>query len=134
MGIGRDGEPKLLEDARYVLLDAPIGQEDAGRDRRVRQSFGHQLEHLSFSGTQLADWIVTASPADELRDDARIERGAAVGDAPHGGDEVRQVVHAVLQQVTDSFSALLEKLELVKNLELFEEEHAEAEKEPQRQP
>jgi hypothetical protein len=66
MRIGGDGEPKLLEDARHVFLDAAIGQEDARRDRRVRQSFGHQPEHLSLSRTQLADWIVTASPAHEL--------------------------------------------------------------------
>jgi hypothetical protein len=48
------------------------------RDRRVRQSFGHQLEHLSLSGTQLADWITTASPTHELRDDAGIECGAVI--------------------------------------------------------
>ena len=46
VGVGGDGEAQLLEDARYVLLDAALGQEDARRDRRVRESFRHQLQHF----------------------------------------------------------------------------------------
>ena len=71
----------------------------ARRDRRVRQPLGHQLEHLSLAGAELVDRIVAASPADELRDDARIERGAALGHPLDGGDEVGQVVDPVLQQI-----------------------------------
>src|SRR3954447_16397128 len=28
VGVARDGQPQLLEDARHVLLDAALGQED----------------------------------------------------------------------------------------------------------
>ena len=77
-------QPQLLEDVRDVLFDRALGDEDAPRDRDVREPFGHQFEHLSFARAQLCEWVVTAAAADELGDDARVERGAAVGDPAHG--------------------------------------------------
>jgi hypothetical protein len=47
-----------------------------------------------------------------------------LGNPLHGGDEVRQVVHPVLQQVPDSFSALLQELERVALLDVLgQDEH-----------
>jgi hypothetical protein len=38
MGIGGDRQSQLLEDARNVLLHAPLGQEHTRGDRRVRKT------------------------------------------------------------------------------------------------
>ena len=124
VGVGGHGEAELLEDARDVLLDAAFGQEHAGGDRRVRQPLRHQGEDLSFAGAQVADRVVAASPADELGDNARIERGAAFGHALDGGDEVGQVVDPVFQEVADAFGVVLEELERVSLLDVLgEDEH-----------
>jgi len=88
VGVGGDRQLQLLEDARDVLLDAALGQEDPGGDRRVRQPLGHQLEHLPLARSQLVERVVAAASADQLRDDARIERRAAPGDPLHSRDEV----------------------------------------------
>ena len=40
--------------------------------------------------------------AEQLGDDLGVERGAALGDAAHGVDEVAHVGHAVLEQVADA--------------------------------
>jgi hypothetical protein len=80
-GYRRRREVQLLEDARHVLLDAAVGQEHARGDRRVRQPFGHQLEHFPFAGAQLADRVVAAPPAYKLRDHVGIECGATTPSA-----------------------------------------------------
>src|SRR3954447_8120001 len=66
MGVGGDRQTQLLEDARDVLLDAAIGEKHARSDCGVRETFRHQLEHLSLTCGQAVDRIVAASPADEL--------------------------------------------------------------------
>ena len=94
------------------------------RDRGVRQPLGHQLEHLPLASGQLVEWIVAPSPADQLRDHAGIERGAAPGDPLDRRDEVGQVVDPVLEQVADPFRALLQELERVALLDVLgENEH-----------
>ena len=76
-------------------------------------------------GVSSADGIVAALPADELRDDRRVERGAALADAPHRRDELVDVGDAVLEQVADALGALGEELERVGGLEVLREhEHA----------
>ena len=52
-------------------------------------------------GRQVVD-RARAAAAEQLRDDLRVERGAARADAAHGLDEVVDVHHAVLQQVADA--------------------------------
>jgi hypothetical protein len=96
VGIGGSGKAQLLEDARHVLLDPAIGQEDARRDRRVDKTFGHELEQLALAGAQLRDRIVASSATHPLRDNAPIERRAALGHALDGGDEVGQVLRYAL--------------------------------------
>ena len=120
----RHREPQLLEDARDVLLDAALCEEHAGGDRRVRQTLRHQAQNLSFAGAQVADRVVAASSTDELRDNARIERGAALGYAFDRGDEVGQVIDPVFQEVADTFGVVLEELERVSLLDVLgEDEH-----------
>ena len=66
-----------------------------------------------------------AAAADELRDDRRVERRAALGDAPHRGGELVDVGDAVLEQVADALGAVGEQLERVARLDVLREhEHA----------
>src|SRR5262245_60960022 len=65
--LGRRREVELAEDARHVLLDGALGDDEALCDRLVRASFRHQLEHLALARRQRLDGIVPAPPAHELR-------------------------------------------------------------------
>jgi hypothetical protein len=48
----------------------------------VREPFGHQSEHLALARAQVADRVVATATAHEMRDDARIECGAALAVLP----------------------------------------------------
>ncbi len=86
---GAAGEPELPEDARHVLLDRPLGDHDETLgDALVRAALGHELEHLALARRQVGERIVAAAPADELRDDGRVERRAALRDPAHGVGEL----------------------------------------------
>src|SRR5713226_5401504 len=65
--------------------------------------------------------VVAAAPAHELRDNAGVERGAALGDSLDRGDEVGEVVHPVFQQIADPFGAVLQQLERVALLDVLRE-------------
>ena len=65
--------------------------------------------------------IVLAASSDEQRDDSRIEGGAALADAAHGGRELADVRDAVLEQVADSFCALGEQVERVLRFDVLRE-------------
>ena len=110
-GVGREAE--LREDARHVLLDRALGDDEPLADRLVRAALGHQLEHLALARGELVERVVAAAPADEQRDDLGVERRAALADAPHGGGELVDVGDAVLEQVADALGALGEQLERV---------------------
>ena len=64
-------------------------------------------------GVSSASGSPRAPPADELRDDRRVERRAALGDAAHGRAELVEVGHAVLEQVADALRAVGEQLQRV---------------------
>ena len=85
---------------------ARIGHEHALGDRLVRAALGHQLEHLALARSQLGQRVVAPAAADELRDDRRIERRAALGDAANRGRELVDVGDPVLEQVADALGAL----------------------------
>ena len=99
MVFGRGLEPKLLEDAGDVLLDGAFRDRELIGDRQVRPPFGHQLEHFALARGEVAEWVTTGSPADELRDDLRVERRASIGDMLDRFDEALDVGHTVLEQV-----------------------------------
>ena len=123
LGCGR--EPELPEDARHVLLDGPLGDDELVGDALVRAALGHVLEHLALARGQLVDGVVAAPPADELRDDRRVERRAALPHTPDRGGELAHVGDPVLEQVADALGALGEQLHRVRRLDVLgEDEHA----------
>ena len=64
----------------------------------------------------------TPPAREQLRDDLRIERGAAGRDAPHGVDEVVDVHDPVLQQVADATAAVGEQLRRVGLLDVLRDD------------
>ena len=97
----RVGQPELREDRRHVLLGA--AQRDPGPlgDRRVRAALGEELEHLALARGERLQRPVVVAGVEQPRDDVRVERGPAGGDAAQRAGEVVEVGHAVLEQVAE---------------------------------
>ncbi len=94
-------------------------------DRAVGAALGHQPQHLALARRELRQRVVAAAAAHQLRDDRRIERRAALGDAAHGGGELVDVRDAVLEQVAHALGRVLQQLERVGRLDVLrEDEHA----------
>ena len=76
-------------------------------------------------GESRCDRIVAPVAADELGDDERVERRAALGDPPDGGRELVDVGDAVLEQVPEPVRAVGEQLDGVGVRDVLgEDEHA----------
>ena len=107
-----------------MLLDRAERDEQPVGDRLVRATLGDQLHHLALARRQLGERVVRGTPADELADDLRVERRAALGDALDGGGELVDVGDAILEQVADALAAR-EELGRVAGLDVLREhEHA----------
>ena len=91
-------EAELSEDARHVLLDGALGDEELLRDPGVRQALGLESEDLALARRELVV-RVPARPGEELGHDLGVERGPAVRDPLERVEEVAHVGHALLQQV-----------------------------------
>src|SRR5262249_31081168 len=65
---------------------------------------------------------VKAVPADQGRDDLRVDYGAPGRDAADGADEVVDVEDAVLEQVTDALGLFGEQLHGVRRLDVLRED------------
>jgi hypothetical protein len=105
-----------------VLLDRAQRDHHAFRDRLVRPAFGHELEYLALARRQIFQWVVRAPPADQLRDDGRIERRPALTDATDGSGELLHVRHAVLEQIADTLGVLAEQLHRIGRLDVLRED------------
>jgi hypothetical protein len=93
-------ETQLREDARHVLLDGALGDDEALPDPCVRQSLGHQREDLALAWRELV--VRMASRASEELGDVRIERRSTAGHPFERAEEVAGVGDALLQQVADA--------------------------------
>ena len=92
-------------------------------DARVGEPLGHQLEHLALAFGELGERVVVACGETRPRDDLRVERRAAAGDALGRGEELADVEHAVLEQVAEA--AERDELDGVRGLDVLgEHEHA----------
>ena len=65
----RTREPELPEDARHVLLDRSLGDDELGCDPGVRAALSHVLEHFALARGERVDRVVAAPAPDELGDD-----------------------------------------------------------------
>src|SRR5207344_29809 len=91
---------ELGEDARYVLLDRALGDNEPLGDAGVGSSLRHQRQDLALARGQAI--ARTAAPRQQLRHDLWVERRPAVGYAPKRIQEFAHVGHPILQQVADA--------------------------------
>src|SRR3954454_15629586 len=120
-------EVQFREDRGDVLLHGALGDDQGLGDRRVGAALRHQAEHLALTRGQALEGVFTATPAEQERDDLRVQRRAATGDAAHRVGEGVHVRHAVLEQVARGLRGLRQQVERVGLLDvLAEHEHARA--------
>ena len=80
---------ELAEDRRHVLLDRALADARARLAiARVGAALGHQLHHVHLARGERGQRVVGAGGHEQLRDRLGVERRAALGHAPDGGDEV----------------------------------------------
>ena len=121
----RRGQAELAEDARDVLLDRAQRDDELVGDPLVGAALGHQLEHLALARGERGERVVAPVPGEQRRDDDRVDRRAAVRDAPHGADELLDVADAVLEQVAGALGRVGEQLHREAELDVLREhEHA----------
>src|SRR3954451_23158063 len=115
---------ELREDARDVLLDRSYCQYQLGGDAAVRPALGHQRQDLALPWGGLFECPFDPTASEELPDDLRIERGAAVGHAADCVDEGVDLHDPVFQQVADPAAPVGEQLGRVRMLDVLrDDEH-----------
>ena len=88
---------------------------------RLERPSAIKPEHLALAVGELVEQDA-APAADEARDHGRVERRAARRHALDGVDELRDVAHAVLEQVADAGGIVAHELEHVGRLEVLGED------------
>jgi hypothetical protein len=101
-----------------VLADGLLGDEELGRDGRVRATLGHATEHLALAGGEDGERLAAGQ---QLGDDLGVHRGAAVGHPAHRVDELADVGDPVLEQVADAPVAVGQQLARVQRLDVLGE-------------
>jgi hypothetical protein len=109
MIVGLRLEAELPEDARDVGLDGLLGDEQALGDAQVGAPFGHQRQHLALARRQRVESIARSRPADERRDDGRVDDGPACRDPSDGVHKLVDIGHPILEEVADRAGAVAEE-------------------------
>jgi hypothetical protein len=112
------GDRELGEDRADVLLDRALAEDERLCDPRVRPPLRHQPEHLELPRGEDAE---RPTPGDELSHDLGVERGAALGDAAYGVEEVADVPDPLLQEIAHGAVTVGEKLGRVRLLHVLRE-------------
>ena len=94
-------QPELGEDARHVLLDGRLADEQGAGNAAVRLAFGHRGEDRQLARCQLLERVVGAPPAEHHRHDISVESRSAAGNSLDRVDERVDVPDPLLEQVTD---------------------------------
>ncbi len=112
--------PSLPKIAVTFFSTAPTPMKSGLSDGGVRAPLGHQLKDLALARGQRGERIV--APPEQLRDDLRVEHGAAVGDPVDRVDQLGERRDAVLQQVADATAAGAEQLLRVGDLDVLRQQ------------
>ena len=104
-------EAELLEDRPDVLLDGPLREHERLGDRGVAPALGHLGEDLPLARRQIVErrGVALAIGGEQLLDEARIDRRAALGDDLDRGEELAPVVDPFLEQVAAALGPVLEQ-------------------------
>jgi len=95
-------DAELGEDARDVPLDGAFGEPEPACDAPVGAALRHEREYLALPRGELGQLVGRAERAQKQRDDLRVERRAAVGDAAERVEELVDVENTVLEQVAEA--------------------------------
>ena len=92
-GLGPSSHPELRQHRSHIVLDRLLRQIQPLGDLPVGQSFGEQLEDLTFLWAEPGDPFVLARPAaDPFEDpggDGRVEQALPGGDPQDRVDQIR---------------------------------------------
>src|SRR5919197_927770 len=92
-------EAQRVEDARYVLLDGGLADDEGLGDPSVRLPLGHGGEDVALARAELTEWSLGADTTEHSSHHPWIERAAARRDTCHRLREGADVPHAFLQHV-----------------------------------
>src|SRR6516165_6467214 len=93
--VRRREQAEFQEDRVDVGLHGLRADDELLADPAIRETFGHQGEHLVRARRELAQRILLPPAPEELRDDLGIDRGASLADTAHALIEVVDREHAV---------------------------------------
>ena len=93
--------PSFVEDRRHVLLDGALGDAEAVAAPLFERPSATSVEHVVLARGERGQPPAVGRCRQQLRDDLRIERAAAGGDAPQAAGELVDVRDAVLEQVPE---------------------------------
>ena len=102
------GKPQLAEDALYVLLHCPFGDEERTGDRVVGATLGDEGEDLPFARGERREIVVAPPASENLAYHLGVEHGPARADLFESRDELTNVGHAVFEQVAGAFGSGLQ--------------------------
>ena len=105
------------------LLDRPLGQEERLGDRRVVLSLGHLAQHVALARRQLVERRLLAARVlrHQRLDDLRVDHRAALCDRADRGDELPEILDALLQEVGAPRAAALQQREHVARVRVLAE-------------
>jgi hypothetical protein len=99
-------EAEFGEDLTYVGFHGLGAEEQLVADALVGVTLGHQGEDLAFAVGELGERAAVTLAGHEPRHDGRVDDTLALGHAPDGIGEHRDVGDAFLEQVPDPFGVL----------------------------
>src|SRR3954468_24249864 len=84
----------------HMIFDRSLGDPQTAADAGVRAALSHQREDLAFAGGEQLEWIVDPLSGDELLHETRVDDRAPSAHALQRLEELVDIGHATLQQVT----------------------------------
>ncbi|ALM37931.1 hypothetical protein SFR_1316 [Streptomyces sp. FR-008] len=105
-----------------MLLHRALGYTEAVDDSAVRQPGRHEFQYLAFSGGEQFRRVFLARTSHELLEDVRVQHGLALTDPVQSGEELREIAHPLLEQVTRARRCLTHQFLGVRGLHVLREE------------
>src|SRR3954469_468136 len=118
----RRPEPELVEDARHVLLDGRVAEDEGLGDALVGHALGHRRQDLALARAEVVERPRGAAAAQHAAYHLGVERAAAGGDPADSVDEGVDIADAFLEQVADALRSFADELERVLLLDVMREE------------
>jgi hypothetical protein len=120
IGVLTIGNVELEQQPPNMGFDGPFAEDQPFGDTSVRHPLRHQPEHFVLTLGELGEAVLAGLAVEQRGDHLRVERRASVGDSCDGIEEVRNLQHPVLQQITKSTET--GKLHAVRRLDVLREQ------------